>query len=149
MSTTSTVVSLRAALVTALEAARSGDLANLQISRRWPGPDTEAEGIYLGAAAGSSEIASLKAGRQHRNERFQLEVILQAWRAAETPDTADLVELRLWEMKALLENVLADTPTVGVVEWAEVSSWEDEIVPFESGWRGRLTVVVTATSRLT
>lgn len=145
MATTSTVPAFKAALVAALDTATT-----VQVSRRWPGPSTADEGIFLGDVEGDMEIASIKTGRQRRNERYRVQVICQTWRSAHTPLSADDSEDRAYALLAVVENVLADDPTVAPsVAWNEVSSFADETVPFEHGWATRLTLTVAVTARLT
>lgn len=149
MSTTSTVVAFRAALLAGLQAHDTITADNVQVTASWPGPDTEDEGIFLGSVSGVSEIASIKTGRQRRNETYRQEVVIQAWRVANTPADSELSVARVFELFAALEDVLADDPETGGVQWGEVAEFELTSLTFESGWAHRLTVVATATARLT
>lgn len=148
MSTTSTVVAFRAGLLEGLRDHATITADGVQVEAAWPGPDTEDEGIFLGGVSGVSEIASIKAGRQRRNETYRQEVIVQVWRAADTPSASELSVARIFDLFAAIEDVLADDPETGGVQWGEVAEFELVPVTFESGWAHRLTVVVTATARL-
>lgn len=151
MSTTSRVVPFRAALITACLAARAAhDLDGLQVTRRWPGPETVDEGIFLGQARWESDVASMKTGRQLRNEVAQVDFIVQAWLAGEEPDAAADVEARLAVLYGLLEDVLADDPKIaGVGSWNNRIAVEEDLAPFGTGWRGRINGTITITARLT
>lgn len=148
MPTTSTVPALKAALVTAIRA----QAGTVQVERRWPGPDTEAEGIYLGDVAGTSKLSALTAtgSRARRREEYRVEIICQTFRSSDSPITADEAEDRVYELFAFVENAVAADPDVNAtVEWGEVSAFEDTTVPFQAGWACRLTAQFSCTARLT
>lgn len=145
MSTTSTFPAAKAALVTLMDAATTA-----QVAARWPGPRTEAEGIYLGDIRGRMDVDSIKEARKYRIEEYSVEVICQAWQAALTPTAAAAADLRASELFAVLENVCADDPTLGgVVKWALVETFETTTVEFQRGLAIRLTATVAVTAYLT
>lgn len=148
MPSSSTVPSFKAALVAALQA-RAG-LAGVQVAYRWPGPETLPEGVYLGDVEGTGGIASLKAGRQHRQEAYTVSVICQTFSAAATPVDQDDSEARAFALMAEVEGALADDPKVSsTVDWSEAIGFTCESVPFEHGWATRISVAVRANARLT
>jgi hypothetical protein len=148
MPTSSTVPAFKAALVSALQALPA--LAGVQVAYRWPGPSTEAEGVYLSDWSFEKTIANIKAGRKHREETFELEVILQSFNAAPSPRDADDADARVSVFEAALDGVLADDPTLGgVVRFAAVTAGQTETVPRERGLAIRMTVVITVDARLT
>lgn len=149
MSTTSTVVAFRAALVAGLQAHDTVTGDGIQVTDGWPGPDTQAEGIYLADVEGVSEIANLGAGRKRRNEEYRQTVVVQTFRAAHTPQQHDTAVARTFALFAALEDVIADAPTTGGVQWGFLSAFSLTTVPFESGWASRLTTEVTCNARLT
>ena len=145
MPTTSVVSTVRSALVSAMQAATS-----VQVSHAWPGPDTEAEGIFLGTLDVEGGIASIKAGRQHRNEELRCEVICQIYSAAATPADAADAEARVYELLAVLEDVCANNPqTGGIGQWLHVTSHTLTLQTFQTGWAARIVAVVSNTARLT
>lgn len=149
MSTTSTVVAFRAALVAGLQAHATITAGSVQVADAWPGPETEDEGIFLAGVSGVSEIASIKTGRQRRNESYRQEVVVQVHRASVSPYDGETSVARVFALFAALEDVLADDPETGGVQWGEIAEFELVPITFETGWAHRLTVVVTATARLT
>lgn len=146
MATSSTFPAFKAALVTALDA-----VADCQVAYRWPGPDTADEGIYLADLEGSKDLATIKAGRKWRDETFRVEVICQSFSAARSLGDLAAADVRVAELEAFLDGVLADSPTLNVdgVQWSAVTSYRTETVPFERGLAIRLTATVSVTSRLT
>lgn len=146
MATTSTVPALKAALKTAV----TSQAGSVQVARYWPGPATEAEGIYLGDVRGSSEIDSLKTGRQRRKETYEVTVICQTFRAANTATDGDDSEDRAYALMAHVENaVAADADVNSTIKWSEITSWDSETIPFERGWATRITLTLSCTSHLT
>lgn len=147
MATSSVVPTFKAALVTALQA-RAG-LSGVQVARRWPGPSTADEGIYLGDARGRTTPRALKTGRQRRTETAQVEIIIQTLRSAHTPLDADDSEDRAFALLAELEGALADDPDVSSsIEWTDELAYVEETIPLERGWATRLTVTVSLNARL-
>lgn len=149
MSTTSTVVAFRAALVSALEAHATVVAQAIQVHESWPGPTTEDEGIYLGAVSGTSELSSIKPGRQRREETYTQEVVIQCWRAATSPTDAETSVARVFALFAALEDVIANDPDMGGVSWGFVSAFDLIPQQFEHSWAHRLTVSISCTARLT
>lgn len=146
MATTSTVPALKAALKTAI-AAQAG---SVQVVRHWPGPATEAEGVYIGDVKGVSEIDSIKTGRQHRKERYTVTIVVQTFYAGATSADADDSEDRAYALMAFVENAVAADADVGAsVKWSEIVGWEAETVKFQNGWATRIEIELSCTSHLT
>lgn len=149
MSTTSTVVAFRAALLSALRAHATVVADGIQVSDAWPGPTTEDEGIWLGAVAGTSELASIKTGRQRREETYTQEVVIQCWRASTSPTDGETSVARVFALYAALEDVVAIDPDMGGVSWSSPSVFDLTPQMFEHSWAHRLTVSISCTARLT
>lgn len=146
MATTSTVVALKTALRTAI----ASEAGSVQVSRHWPGPPTEAEGIYIGDVRGTAEIDSIKTGRQRRKERYEVTVICQTFRSAAVAADADDSEARAYTLMSYVEEAVADDADVGAsVKWSEITAWDEETIPFERGWATRITLTLSCTSHLT
>lgn len=146
MPTTSTVPALKAALKTAI----TSQAGSVQVSRHWPGPTTEQEGIYIGDVSGSSEIDSIKTGRQRRKEQYAVTIICQTFYAGATSADADDSEDRAYALMAHVENAVAADADVGAsVKWSELTRWDAETLPFERGWATRITLTLSCTSHLT
>lgn len=148
--TSSTVPAVKTALVSTLTARPT---LSAQVSRRWPGPNTEHEGVYLGDVEGESRVSSLKPGRQRRQETYVLQVVCQTFHSAHTPLDAGDSEARAYALLAELEGALADDPRLGdaagVSAVLEFGTWTEETVPFERGWATRITAGVRVSARLT
>lgn len=145
MPTTSTFAAFKAALTAAVDG-----VADCQVSYRWPGPETEGEGIYLADVDGATDIDSIKEGRKFRIENYSVEFFCQSYTAA--PTLADLAaaDVRVAELYGFLEDVLADDPTVGgVVRWAYPSRWRTETKEFDRGLAMRLTGSVAVMAHMT
>lgn len=146
MATVSTVPALKAALKTAIVA----QAGSVQVSRHWPGPATEHEGIYIGDVSGSSEIDSMKTGRQRRRERYTVTIVCQTFYAGATSADADDSEDRAFALMAHVENaVAADADIAATVKWSEITGWDAETVPFERGFATRITLELRCTAHLT
>lgn len=149
MSTTSTVVAFRAALIDALEAHATVAADGIQVADGWQGPDTNDEGIYLTDVEGESDLANIGPPRKQRNEEYRQTVVMQSWHAAGSPAEHATAVSRAFAMFAALEDVVAAGPTLGNIQWGRVTSFVLTTVPFETGWAARLTAQVTCTARLT
>lgn len=146
MATTSTVPTARAALVTALTAA----LPETQIAWSHPGDAREPESIYLGEARIDSEVATIRAGRKKRQERYTIDVLIDV--AADGPTGQDASE-RAFVLLGELEDILADDPSLGLPQpfWAALGA-TTEIPFFDEARRGfgsLLRVGVNCEARLT
>lgn len=149
-SATSTVPAFKAALVAGLTTA----LNPVQVGYSWPGPTTEAEGVYLGREVdGTMGIASLKTGRQRRDERYRVEIVCQTFRAAgaDTPAAADDAEARAFVLAGEVEDWVADDASpssLGPAGWGQLVAFSSSVEPFEHGWSARVVLVLEANARL-
>lgn len=149
MATTSTVPAVRAALQTEIEALLP---SGVKCYRSWPGPDAAREMIVLGKVEGSHESATVKAGRQQRQESYTIEA--EAWvfgADGATPANCGPVEDRAWTLMESVENVLADDPKIGtaVIHWARPGRIEQDIAAFEKSWAVRVAITIEVEARLT
>lgn len=122
-------------------------------NRRWPGPSTKSEQMFLGESRSEQDIASIKQGRQHRQETAELEVIFQTYRANPSASDTERLDVWLFDQYAALDDLLADDPTLdgatGLAGWSAVVGHETVAEPFETGWSARLTATVRIHARLT
>lgn len=158
MSTTSTWITVKAALIAQIAAA----LPAVQVSYAWPGPQTESISIFGGrhpafsgqAATIHSTIPVMAAGRRQRQETYQVELTLWTYRPDLTPADAQAGEQAGFDLLAGLENVLANTPRLGLTSilWAKldhVDVTDAGPVFFEKGWASVLVAYVEVEARLT
>lgn len=141
--TTSTVVAFRANLIAALQAT-----TDVQVADGWQGPETQDEGIYLTDLRFSNELIAFKQARQPRVETYEQTVVIQAWRAAETPTEHDQSVARVFALFAALEDVVASDDDIAGELVVQVLSGELTTVPFETGWAARLAVLVSVSADL-
>lgn len=147
MATTSTVPTFKTALIAALQA-RSG-LQGVTIAYAWPGPTSTAEMVALGRVEDSVDIPIMKAGRRHRDEDYTLDVVIWCSKPGSTPLKANDVEARAYEIKAELEDLLAESPQlITEILWAEYAGHDSEFVPLDKGWAWQLTARVRVRARL-
>lgn len=139
---------LKALFTTALATA-SEQGTQVQVNYTWQGADTEQETVFLstfpqpGSPARidrSQEIANIKAGRKHRNEEYTVPITVWVVRTDLTPLNAQTAVERSETIVALLADVLADDPTLGldpgVLQWAVLTAGPIEYLPYGegSGW---------------
>lgn len=146
--TRSTVPTVRAQLV-ALLAARAG-LAGVQVAYTHPGEATTFETVFLGDSRGTSEPATIRAGRKARHEHFTIDVWVEVVR--DGPDAQTASE-RSWALAGEVEDMLADDPSLGLSQpfWAVLAE-EDQSVYVEDSHRGyvsRLRLGIECEARLT
>jgi hypothetical protein len=120
MSTSSTIVETKRALVQALRARPA--LSGVQVSYSHPGRLVEGESIYMGGARGEHEPAAIRAGRKPRTEVYTLDVLCEVSRRGGSVEEA---EARALELLAEVESVLAEDPQLGGrLQWALASEIE-------------------------
>jgi hypothetical protein len=146
MATTSSVPTVRARLVTLLEAA----LPTTQISYGHPGEAMDRESVFLGQARGSHTLATVRAGRRTRDEEYTIDVWVATTAAGPTPQEASE---RAWTLAAALEDICANDATLGLagVIWARVDDWSDTPTFDDErrGWATTLRIGIAVRSRLT
>lgn len=147
MATRSTAPTFRTALLAALQARPA--LSAVQTSYSHPGDPHEHEAVYLGEVRGASEVATIRAGRKARQERYTLDVWIDL--DAVGPDAQTASE-RAWALFGELEDILADDPTVGVagVLWAVLGDYTETLMFDEArrGWGSLLRAGVDVEARL-
>lgn len=143
---TSTAPALKAALLTALVTALTVD--GTQVVYSHPGDALEPEAVFLGDVRGTSEVPTSRAGRLARHERYTLDVWISV---VADGATAEAAETRAYALLAKLEDVLADTATLGLAIVAAVLGEWDASLAFDDarrGWSALLRVGVDVNARL-
>ena len=156
MSTTSTVPAAITSLLTLFNnALTTASLADVRAFESWPGTDAAREMVVFGEVEWDEyEIASIKAGRQRRDEDwaigFEVYVIGKAETTPKEPVTA---RDRAFAILAALESALADTPRGGLsaptVDWVQVRPTVAGPRVFEQGWAYRVAGRIHVHARLT
>lgn len=165
MATHSTVPTVKARLVTVFAAALltegEGGTA-IQVSYSWPGPRTENPAVFLGyhpelkdiSLDFAHEVPTIKAGRKQREETYAVPVTIWSFHPELDPTGAATAEARGFEIFGLLEDVLADDPTLGLtgtpppIKAATVADSKSIIWPFKQGWAVSLEFNVAVQARL-
>jgi hypothetical protein len=121
MATTSTLVTVRTAIVNLLAAA----LPTVQVSYSHPNePESQGELIFLGFAVSTNEVPTMKAGRKRTDERYVQQIIVEVKGEGLTQIQADT---RCMELFAEVEDIIADDPNLGIgdtIHWAKLNGWE-------------------------
>lgn len=153
MSTTSTFITFKQAVIDALElkAVAGGDLAGVQVAYGWPGPTTARDLIAWGNVAGLEHaIPTVKAGRKQRQETLRVPLVVWVFRPDATPLTVKAVEERAFALLGPVEDTFADTPqVVDAIQWAGIEDGEVVTVPYDKGWAVAITANVQVNARLT
>lgn len=147
MATTSTVTTVKAQLVTSMKA--STDMPDW-VTYSWA-PWGDADQVFLGVVDGESNIATIKAGRKHRQETYTVDVVLRAIGQDKTPQSAQAVEERAFGYLAALEDILADDVQVDgltSIQWARLFDFSSTLEPKDKGWGCQITCTVEVTARL-
>lgn len=148
MPTSSVIPAFKSALISALSA-RAG-LAGVTVTYAWPGPSAKPEMVACSTSRSTQDFANIKAGRKHRNEDAEVDVVVWVFQGGGTPVASDVTEARSFAMAAEVEGELADDPTLGgVCEWSRIARVEAELVPFEKGWASQLILTLAVRARLT
>jgi hypothetical protein len=134
MATTSTVPTVKAALVTLLTAAIAGTDVQVMHGRTQDSLVKKRRVVVVGAASPySSEIANIVAGRKQRDERYTVDVLFLV---AQPRGKAADAETAAWSMFAVLQDVLADDPSLGGVDglvWAVLGSVDSDVAMEKEG----------------
>lgn len=166
MATTSTLPAVKAQLVsrlTTLLATTGVGGTPIPVTYAWPGTDARHEAVYLGrhpefvanplAATGTikADLASIKAGRKYRDESYDIEATIWSFRPELDAKDAATAEARAFVILGVLEDLLADTPQIGLttIRHAVLGDVGAALVPFETGWASVLIPSITVTARLT
>jgi hypothetical protein len=150
MATTSTAPAVIDAALTAVNADLPG---TVQAFESWPGPSAAPEMVVFGEIAWEAyEVASIKSGRQHRQETFTIgfEVFVFGT-AATTPANTKPVRDRAFLLATSLEDVMADDPDIGTGPggWVETRLTAAGPRVFEKGWAYRCAGNIHVNARLT
>ena len=155
MATTSVVPTVIDRIVAAVTAEMTGSLADVKTAQAWPGPEAKRRMFLLGETTWPRyAIATIKAGRKQRDERFSIE--FEAWVLGTkntTPSNPGPARDEAFAMVAEAENVLADDPSIGLgntVQWVQIQPKSAGPRQFEKGgWAYRITGDFVALARLT
>lgn len=144
MPTTSTAPVVKTRLLELLAAAATG----VQVERHHPGDALAHEAIFTGRVRGTSSIPVAKAGRKKREEEYTIEV----WFVVAHATTELDAELRAFELLGLLEDALANDPTLAqdATTRATLDGWETEtgVDPGTGGYQTLLRADVGVACRL-
>lgn len=151
MATTSTVPIVTDALLSLLNA----NLSTATAFESWPGPEATAEMVVFGEVDWDVyEIATIKAGRKHRQEVYGI-----AWEiyvmgeAGTTPANPKPARDRAFALLTELEDALANDQRAGLPATAvqRIECTPDKSGPrvFEKGWGYRITGQFIVHDRLT
>lgn len=145
MATTSTLVTVKSAIVSLLETA----LPAVQVSYHHPGePAMENECIFLGHATADKTVPTMKSGRKKTDERYTVQVVVEVKGEGLTQLAADT---RCMELFAEVEDVFADDPNLGLhptIQWAQIVGWEQVGGSTGTGHGCRVEVDVEVYARL-
>ena len=153
MATTSTVITVKKALVSLIAAA-----VDVPTTYAWPGKATTPEAVFLGPHPQTSDvridvesqIPTMKAGRKQRAESYTVRVTVWVFRPDLNVEGAEECETRAFELFESIENVLADDTSLGStdVQLASVQRFSSTVFPFEAGWACELGIDVQVEARL-
>lgn len=148
MSTTSRIPAVKAALLAILQA--DSGLSGVQVTHGHPGGVLENEAVWIGRAEGRHEPASIRSGRQPRDETFTLDVIVSVLMAGATIAEA---ETRAHALAAQVEDAIAADVTLGLspdILWALPGDIEERPTSYETtGVLAEIRLGVEVKARLT
>ena len=107
--TTSSVPTVRAALIAALDA-RPG-LDAVAVTHFWQGDANPQEAIYLGNTTLENDWATVRAGRKTRDELYRIQVHIRSLKPNDWGPTA---ETRVFALLAEIEDLIANDPAIGL-----------------------------------
>lgn len=147
MSTGTTLVAFKQALVTALSARPR--LAGVQISYGFPDTEIWDESIWIEGARAELGIPTMTVGTKRVEENYSLTVACQVLRTqAEGQDVADL---RAAQLLVELQQALAEKPElIPEILWAEIDGWTHHVgaLAKSDGHGSRFDVRVRVRARL-
>lgn len=162
--TSSTLVTVKAQLValfTTALATSSASGEQLLVLYGWQ-PDAEDEMVFLGrpswladealySGTARSNIASIKSGRQYRDEVYEVPLTVWSFRSDLGPEDQQECEQRALDLWAPCESVLADAPklaTAGLKD-AQVVSWDLQTREHNGGLLSMVLPSIEVSARLT
>jgi hypothetical protein len=110
MATTSIRSEVKAALVSTITAALPG----VQVSQGWPGRGIEPEFVAVANVSGTMSLPLMQAGRKPREDDFVISILIGTAKGGR--DTIEEVEARALELLAVVEDALADDPSLGEID---------------------------------
>lgn len=150
MATTSLVPTVVDAALTAFNADLPGGVKAFE---SWPGPDAAPEMVVLGEITWDEyELASIKTGRQHRDEDWSVDFeVFVFGRGGTIPSNTKPVRDRAFVLASSLEDVLAANPKLGITSGGWVQTHLTTAGPrvFEKGWAYRVAGRIHVHARLT
>lgn len=141
------MVAVRSALVDALAA--EGDLIDVEVSYAWSFGTQSRERIFTGRARATHDPASLKAGRNFRNERMSFDLTVLVEGVGLNPEETDE---RAIALGLVVEEYVADNKGglgVAGVNWIRVDGMELQNLSNDRGSMSELTYTITYDARLT
>lgn len=150
MATTSTVPTVTTAVLAALNAALP---SGVDAFEAWPGPDAAPEMVVLGEVTWDDyEIASIKSGRQRRQETYSIAYeVFVFGTTGTTPANPAAARSRAFVLNGVIEDAFADNPKLGLGTggWSEVGPTAAGPRVFEKGWAYRVAGRIHVSARLT
>lgn len=123
------------------------DLAGVRIEPGYPGDDVAPEMIWVYGLDGELSIPLMQAGRKQRDDRFEIPFSI----AVNLNADLDTTFRRLTQIVAVIEDVLADDPSLGGIDGvidAEITRERLSCGPSHQLYMGLGEVVVSVHSRL-
>lgn len=162
MPSSSTLPAVKAQLVTLLSSALASSGVSggaVPVQYAWT-PDAEDEMVFLGrrdedgptwVSRMTHDIATIKAGRKHRDENYTVELTVWTYRPDVAPSEANEVDARAFELVEEVENVLADDPRLGLdsIQWAKVAEINAVGRAISGGWVVEAVISIEVRARLT
>lgn len=158
MATTSTVPTAKARIVAKAKTALQGE--GTPVTYAWPGKSTVPECVFLGPHPETadirldleSDIPTIKAGRQQRQENYTVRVTIWTFRPELTSADAETCETRAFELLGHLEDEFADDPRLALpapdMQLMSIESVASTLFPFKAGWACELAVDIAVKARL-
>jgi hypothetical protein len=146
MATTSLVPDVKARLLERL--ADAADLAGVAVVYALEGEQVDREFVTLASSRFSHTLPILSAGRKKRDETASIEIVFNADVPGRSAAEADA---RVHVMFAVLEDILADTPTLGFDQIPNGLTLTDSTsgpYPGQEGWVGGIRTTVSYVARL-
>jgi hypothetical protein len=148
---TSAVPATEKALIQAMRSHQA--LSGVLVSPAWPGADSDREMVFLGYELldWNLEVPTMKSGRKHRDETFTLQVIAWVFMESLHPSEVQKATDRAHELIDVVDDILADDPTLGGVEclsWALPADGSRNVGPVDKGYAVEATRNVSAKARL-